>query len=1108
MSTSIRRPNPAQEKVISHTHPGNVLVNAGAGTGKTRTLTFRFEQALRDNPEMSPGNILAITYTNAAAEELRARVQGQLRERAIHPDTLPEDAELLLRHARAMDQAWISTFHSFCARVIRSHAFDLGIDPNFVQLDGDETDNLRAEVLDRFATAINQQAGKAEAIPLGIGQFIGFTDPQVNEAVRALTDGMLYAFLVKAGWSNMNIEKRLDDMLDTCAKHGRGTDDLESQPWEYAIDDTHRSSILIAKVAIELARRFSKEYTNEKLQRGVMDYEDLISYTRALFDQFPHAVKRYKKRFSHIMVDEFQDTNRVLYDIIGRIAEDNLCLVGDVKQSIFGFNGADVTLISDLDKEWEKDPDNEVVPLSINYRSSKEIVEYVNMFCGHESILGNSMEPIDVGKTKEYAHKNSLTGPRVSMIGIEAGGNNGTVEAEATIIAEQLRDLHDQGVPLKDMAIIVDQNSVADSALKALERIGLHGSIEGGKSFYQEPSVGEFLALLKLVRNPHDDQSFAEVALSAAGNLTDETLASLGRLKALSKKSGAKKKCSLYDAAQSLSQEDPNLRHLLDVLEQAQSMVGSYSANDILTAVYRDRGVFDLWASMKTKAERDQANFHKFQRIAEAFHIDNTSLADFIATIEQARDNRRKEKLGQWMTKERESITILTVHGAKGREFPIVAYLGGWLKPYSIPKEFAFFNDDSRTAREFIEQTIPSVKPKLQQAAQEQWARQSPNAVVFVVSQDGLLQERNALYSLFRHARFEQEFSEIKRLFYVAVTRAEEQLLVTYRMPKNPPAGHDKRNLGHTLGVICKEMEGKQGVFDIAFDSKDEFEARRAETDTEIDRETTGEKPAMNLYAPRETPVYEQTHELVQVSASQIRTFSQCPWQYWWVYGNRLNVNRNTVVMKNDEDIGETATASLRGTATHKLLEVMPPFDRVKAETIMQALGIPTTEFEDIWSSVEKYRKSDLYRDLELYEIISKEHQFYLALDQYYLYGFMDVYARDAEQNALIVDYKISDSDVDKSESYEKQEHLYALVALEQGAKTAQVVFAQIKEDETLDNRETARVYTREDIVELRDEILTDIKQMQKTQTGPPADPPRALCTFCPVPKALCEYSK
>jgi|GEM_PF-2548980 len=1194
--------NSAQEKVV-RTLDRDILINAGAGTGKTHTLTQRYVYMLLADEEASPRNVLAITYTDAAAAELRARVQDQLRVTSRSEELSLEEAKGLIEDARSMDQAWISTIHSFCARIIRTHALDINLDPNFVQLDAHEAKGLRRDIFDEFVKAIRIPDKRDRQNPLSIDALEDVSEKEVHRILRDASEGTLLAALVLFKMSNRTIAARIANIMEQKARYGRTMDEVESQPWDYAIDRTHKENILHAKITIELARRFDVRYEQEKTKRSALDFDDLIIKAHELLTQHESVRNAYRNRFRYIMVDEFQDTNPLAYEIIKTLARNNLCLVGDSKQSIFGFNGADVTLIEMLTREWSSDPNKEVVSLSENFRSSDEVLSYANICCAHEHLLGSSMQALEKKRTEKpdsiWSH---ITVAPVTMVGIDREGK-GTAKSrtlqEAHVIAQHFKKLHAQNLPLKDMTVLVRKHKDAELMLQVLEQHDLHGAIAGGKSYYQEVIVHEILDLLRLIRNPHDDKAFVAVALSDIGNISDPLLARLGH-------QAKEKPTSLYESAQELvgidcgqnaelaegdggkgsqagvepamsaeANQAPvaplgfdsadsaltaddlfNVTHLIKTLDRARGMVGRHPINDIVTYIYRDRGIFDLWEERQFETERDRANFRKFQTIADSFNADNVGIIEFIERIEHAQTDKLDENIGQWLTEDNQRIHVVTVYKAKGLQYPAVAYLSGNQEPPGLKGAIAYFNDERDIVQDLIEQTIPTLPAAVQDEARAQAARhmrivdgKPRGTIVFIVPDEKKDHKRNALHKLFRHVHHTREYEEYRRLYYVASTRAQDHLLVTYHASEKKPK-HTTRNLGYALTEICTTHADLP--CDIRFEEIDE-DAEVCLLDADI-------KPyQLSLHSLNEPVHYEECHSLVQVSASQISAYQKCPWRYWWTYGHRLSIDRQTEWAHDDEEgEPEHSTASHRGTVLHKLFEVLytemlngasaenesrgdgsaesesskeiltdnglsggeisearvdsdkthrTGLDQSRAHTIMSAYGVPDTEAEEILTSLDAYRASSIHDEVCTFKTIHPEYQFYVAIDSYYLYGFMDICAIDEQGNTLIVDYKISSSTEDKTERYKEQARLYAYVALAQGAKSVRVVFAQIDGAEVSTYEASPERFTQKDRHILHEEILKSIKEMQVVQIKPPLTRQEALCRSCFVPKTLCHHN-
>ncbi|MCL2492161.1 MAG: UvrD-helicase domain-containing protein, partial [Coriobacteriia bacterium] len=991
-------------------------------------------------------------------------------------------------------------------------------------LDGDQAQKLQDEILTQFIAEISLPDSSTGASDLDIVRLKAMTATQIEMTLRAAKSGALYASLLSLGSDQKTIASQVRDIVEQCARFGRTLNDVESQPIDHAYDDEHRVCIIKAMLTIELARRFSVRYTEVKRDRAVMDFDDLITTAHTLLATNERVREHYRERFDYLLVDEFQDTNPFTYRIVDMLARDNLCLVGDAKQSIFGFNGADVSLISTLTEAWDTDPATQIIPLSTNYRSTKALIDYVNAFCAHDLLLGDNMQTLEVGR---MAKEDDLILPagrspvELVGVGLESSANaDAKRRAEAEMIAEHFTQLHRGGIGWGDMTVLVRRHADAQLMFDVLEEKGIAGSITGGKSFYNEPVIRELTALLRLIRNPHDDQAFVTVALSAAGNLSDTLLAILGQLTHQRDENDRRIYRSLFEAMQKYvdecDDEDDNRQnatHFLAVLDRSVDMIGRYPISDIITLFYRDRGVFALWDTTGAESEREKANYFKFMRIIDAFCEEDTSLIDLIKMVENAYEEGLEESIGLWVSKDTQRVNIQTVHKAKGLQFPVVAYLMGANMPKSLSGPFAFYNDERPIMQQLIEETIDTLEEKYREEARVQWARQTPGAIVFVVNSKDSDHVRNALYQLFRHVQFTLDHAESKRLFYVASTRAKDHLIVTYHASKGE-VKPTTRNLGHVLTQVCEDGQDSPTFTHRAVEIEQIDELTDAPARSAIDKADTA-TAELTLLAPSDPPTHELTYKLVQISASQILAYSQCRWKYWWTYGNRLSIARETVLAFDEEsELLEQSSASHRGTVLHKLFEVMgettnadgEALDRTRIGTIMNAYGVPQSEHAQIEAALETYRSSDILKEIRVYEHVHHEYQFYTAIDSYYLFGYMDVLAVDSRGNVLIVDYKISDSKEDKSKTYAKQALIYAFVALAQGAASVRVVFTQISAESVFEHG--AGTFTADDIDTLRAEILTDIDKMQRIQTEQPADPIHALCAYCAVPHSLCSHSK
>ncbi|MCL2024796.1 MAG: UvrD-helicase domain-containing protein [Coriobacteriia bacterium] len=798
---------PAQKDVIE-TFSGNIAVNAGAGTGKTRTLTERFVNALKSDSAYTPRSVLAITYTEAAAEELRSRIQRTLRAEATCPDVPAELGAQLVQYARDMDQAWISTIHAFCARILRLHALDLGISPTFTVLDEEKTRELRAQAhralfADVEIPEYSERSARYARFTLETCN--DWTHDEINGLLHTASDGELCQALLVQGMRAQTIRGDIDRILNVCVVQGVEPTTLAAQSWESAAqhETEVRSTILRTLMTIELAQRFMRHYLDIKQRRGVLDFDDLLIYARRLFQEHPRVAAHYRAHFRMVMIDEFQDTSRAMMAIIDPICSDNLCIVGDSKQSIFSFNGADMSLISDIADQWEDTDSGIAVQLSTNFRSEPALIEAINELFAHEVLFGSAMQQLQPPKSLETPKQRTSSALLpLEIVGVEMKGVNTTVNQEARLIAEHCATLIEDGVQPAQIAVLTHRNTISEVVLRELETLHVNAEIVGGRGFYREPLVIDIQTLAHTIYNPHDDAAFLKLMLSLLGRISDEILAALGQIVATTRviehsennnSTFAKDdfvpqntgSCSLYAAATvlvtnttaypatpTLPQEDlTNLAHLIDTIEHARYNIGRRSLVTILNHIYRTRGIFDLWASQPgSKTDRQRANYRKILRFAdEIAATQGIGLAPFLRELDAAIAAQRLEPIGQWHSDTKNAVRVMTIHKSKGLEFDYVAVLGAQMKATAPRNDLALANP-----------VIPS----------QTLAKQ-------------------------------RDYDERIRLLYVALTRARKHVFLTHRVPANPPRDPAKtpavtdaltvikneRSLGRTVALDTPEHE-------------------------------------------------------------------------------------------------------------------------------------------------------------------------------------------------------------------------------------------------------------------------------------------------------------
>jgi DNA helicase II / ATP-dependent DNA helicase PcrA len=575
--------NPAQREAVV-TLSGPLLVLAGAGTGKTRVITYRIAELIRNGSV--PSRILAVTFTNKAAREMK--------DRAL---------KLLGQRPRSVKPPEISTFHALCVRVLRRHARVLGYPEQFAITDrGDQ------EALARAALR------------------------EIRVSDEKLRPGDLLSII--SGWKSQGI--RQDAAID------HATVDRE-----------------------ELAALAYARYQNALRASGSMDFDDLLLCTEELFDKHREAREAEASRFDHLLIDEYQDTNGPQYRIVRSLAQQhrNLCVVGDDDQSIYAWRGADVAHILNFANDW---PDAKVVRLEDNYRSCAPILALANALILHNS-----------ARHKKILRPSRDTGLEPRMLRMA----NETLEAES-VVAEIRQRLSAEGAERifpSDVAILFRTNEQPRAFELELRRLRIPYVLVGGMSFYDRKEVRDVLAYLRVLSNPSDEVSMLRVINTPARGIG---AASIETLMEQAVEHGE----PLWNVL-SLAPSSADIGHIVgERIRAFQALIAEFRArlgtgslydltNDLLRTVdYRA----ELDRVYKTPTEVEA----RLQGIAECLNsialyegrAKEPSLAGFLEEVALA--GREDMKDDDSDKGPRHAVTLMTLHSAKGLEFPHVYMVG------------------------------------------------------------------------------------------------------------------------------------------------------------------------------------------------------------------------------------------------------------------------------------------------------------------------------------------------------------------------------------------------------------------------------------------------
>ena len=571
--------NPAQYDAVN-TLSGPLLVLAGAGTGKTRVVTYRIAELIRNR--VQPDRILAVTFTNKAADEMQERTAALLgKRRKVRPE--------------------MSTFHSLCVRILRRHIRQLGYPSNFPIYDRGDQEGVARSVLREIKVA----------------------------------DGLL----------------RPGDLLYFIGR------------WKTASVRPEEAAGLAQTDKEHLAAAAYRRYQNALKAVGALDFDDLLLCTEELLGGFPKARKAEAERFDHLLVDEYQDTNASQYRIVKALAAGhrNLCVVGDDDQSIYGWRGAEVAHILRFKNDW---PEAKVVRLEVNYRSTREILEWANRLIAFNKVR----------HAKVLRATCSGEPPRILQLEDEVKEAKMVVGDIALRIGEKKRRP-------KDFAILCRTNEQPRAFEMELRQAKIPYVLMGGMSFYDRKEVRDILAYLKLLATPADEVSLLRIINVPARGIGQTTVKRLldeaiqrGKpiWDVLPHAGELGLSATAASAVERFRAMIEHFRHGMkkhSPLETVKTLIREVAYKDELTRLYAT--VEDQEARWASVEEVVNAVANYTQRVSDKG--DAPTLAGFlqeVALTGNEADDDKESKL------ERNAVALMTLHAAKGLEFPEVYMVG------------------------------------------------------------------------------------------------------------------------------------------------------------------------------------------------------------------------------------------------------------------------------------------------------------------------------------------------------------------------------------------------------------------------------------------------
>jgi DNA helicase-2/ATP-dependent DNA helicase PcrA len=570
--------NVAQREAVL-VESGPLLVLAGAGTGKTRVVTFRIARLI--DRGVSPERILAVTFTNKAADEMRDRVR-QLLPRKMK--TTPE----------------ISTFHSLCVRILRRHIVQLGYPQQFSIYDRSDQEGIASQVLREINVATTQLR------PADLLNLIG-------------------------SWKNRAI--RPDRALNMAAT-----------------DKEHLGAIAY--------RRYQKALQ----AAGAVDFDDLLLCSEQLLEQFPAVRRAEAERFDQILIDEYQDTNTSQYRIVRQLARPhrNLCVVGDDDQSIYAWRGAEVRHILRFADDW---PDAKIVRLEENYRCTGQILRLANRLIRHNRLRHD--------KTLRAARGGGEK-PRILQLDDE------TAEARQ-VVADIARQLRRPGAALSDFAILFRTNEQPRVFEEELRRAKLPYTLIGGQSFYDRREVRDLLAYLRLLVQPRDEPSLLRVINTPPRGISRQSVKAL-------LDEAVKQGRSAWDLLPSAGRlpdfSRPAAQGADDFVRLIERFRRRLQEHDLPSTVNELISAINYRAEIERRyQDDDEARESRWSAVEElvnslAEHSDRNKQPTLIGFLDEITLTGREQDRDKQQQLQRNSVALMTLHSAKGLEFPQVYLVG------------------------------------------------------------------------------------------------------------------------------------------------------------------------------------------------------------------------------------------------------------------------------------------------------------------------------------------------------------------------------------------------------------------------------------------------
>ena len=1105
-----RVPNPQQQAAIDAR--GSVFVSAGAGTGKTTVLVERFARAVVADG-LDVDSLLVITYTDRAAGELRARIRARMIE-VGRPEV-----------ARELDGAWISTIHGFCRRLLTAYPLAAGIDPRFRVLD-----EAQARVL------------QGEAFNAALEAFCGADEPDRWQLLATYRAAGLRSMLVsvydtlRSAGRELVLEPGLRDSLDDhlaelreaaqcLAADGNATDlqrgaaraaleliattampeqlldldELAARGPRAATYNDARAAVRTAALE-ELASRdrallqellggFAHAYAATKDRESALDFEDLQLRARDLLREHATIRDAEQLRFRSIMVDEFQDTNRLQTEIVDLLSagpEKELFFVGDEHQSIYGFRHADVAVFRE-----RREAAPQVLPLTFNYRSRPEVLAAVNELFAAE--FGDGFQPLDPAD----GYGDPVLGTPVELLVTDKASyvDSGMHwrRAEARHVARRARELVDAGAATPgEIVLLFAAGTDAEWFEEELHAVDLPTYRMTGRRYFGQQQVVDLLSYLRLLQNRYDDEALLTVLASPFVGVSNDALVLI--------RAGAERRPIFKGIERSLppdlADDDRRLvRAFLQRYERLVELAAQLSLELLCERILVEHD-YDLAVLTRRDGRRRYANLRKLARLARSYEeLRGPDIEGFVRFVAEQEAAGARELDAVSEEEGADAVRLLTIHTAKGLEFKVVIVADAG-RERARTDEILCLSD----GRFGFKVAHPATGSRVGTSS----------------------------YQDVKETREQEEEAERLRLYYVAMTRAMERLIVSGSVdlaserPERTPIAWVLERLALAAELRRDKagpIEVKRGVAGVVLrvdrHSADEQEAPAdGGTEALVDEpgqlllfEGAGEQlppPAPRLHELVEIPA-PPLHRLSRLSYSSIALYDRCSYRY---YAERV-AGMRPVAWKHTGAGDGGLHATEIGDAVHRLLErvdlaapVAPAAEELATLVYSWYPAVSPEELSNIVALVQAYCGSELAQRIARLPGARPERPFAFELDGVVLNGRLDVLWHNGER-AVVLDYKTNallgrePAEIVEVE-YRTQRTVYALACLRAGAAAAEIVYQFLEAPDAVVSSHVGAA----DVPALEAELSASIARIRAGEYRP--TPSAFACSGCPALDVVC----